>query len=216
VFFGCFEPSCLQLRHQFGLIVDVFLEDGHPSGEFIDPVGVTAAGSGKTQLFGNLGGHIVLIICEAAVADLNGVDILEDPAVAGLFHGHLQLADTEGFEPAEGMGCDHETIGCLNGFAQFLDEQQIFEFLVKAKDQDIPLVGCKLVSPKDLYAALSGETLNIRGIPEDLMFGETDSIQFQATGLLDQFKGVNVAAGRARGRVNMQVDSHFSFSDYIP
>ena len=74
----------MQFLQQLIFIFDVFVKIGYPGCDFIDPVGITAAGSRQAQLFGHLAGHIIFIGRQLAVSNLYGIDEFKHLALAGI------------------------------------------------------------------------------------------------------------------------------------
>jgi hypothetical protein len=77
----------------------------------------------------------------------------------------LELTDAKGFEPSERMGRNHKAPGRFYFFSQLLNHQELLDVLIKSKNQDIPLIGRKLVSAKYFYPTILGQFLDITYVP---------------------------------------------------
>ena len=93
--------------------------------------------------------------------------------------------DTEGLKPSKGMGRNHKSTRIIYFITELLNRQQLFNVFIKPENQDISLIGGKLVSPKNSDVSFLCQFSCILERPYHLMFSETNSIQLQAFSLFD-------------------------------
>ena len=91
--------------------------------------------------------------------------------------------------------------------------EEFFDIGVKPENQNITLIGGKLVAAKYPDARFFGQLINFGGIPDNLMLGEAYPVQIQTPGFLNKLLRVNITAGRKRCGVNVQINFHFWFLD---
>ena len=106
------------------------------------------------------------------------------------------------------MGREERSAGCLNSLPekwQFVHSEDV---LLQSKGQEMPLFRVYLAAGEEQDAVTTSETGQGVGVPEGVVFGETETVQAKALGLQDQLlRGLEGVVGEGSG-VGVQVYEH--------